>query len=160
MVSDIDNSARVVNSEVGESDIREHVTVHDSDIDDQCKVYERTSVKKCKISNRVDINAGSYIENAEIGPDVQIAPNSTIAGVTHELTEQGMEFRNDLFERIILHEGSFIGGGAVVGPGVEIGKNSVVAAGATILRDVGPRKIVLGSPPSQRITDLNEWMNG
>jgi len=157
MVPDIDSSARIVSSDVGASEIREFVTVHDSEIGDGCRIYERVSLKKCTVSDNTDINAGSYIENATMGPNVQIAPNSSVVGVTHELTDEGMTFRNDLFERVILHEGAFVGAGAVVGPGVEIGPRSVVAAGATVQNDVGPGKIVLGSPPSQRVADLDEW---
>ncbi|MFC7076139.1 acyltransferase [Haloarcula halophila] len=159
MTPDIEDSARVVDSEVGDSEIREYVTIHDSGVGDDCQIYERVSIKKSTISDCVDINAGSYIENAEIGPNVQIAPNSNVVGVTHELTEQGMEFRNDMFERVILQKGAFVGAGAVVGPGVEVGEQSVVAAGATVSRDIGRKKLVLGSPPSQRIIDIEDWLN-
>lgn len=159
MVPDIDDSARVVDSELGESEIREHVTIHDSAIGDDCNIYERTSIKKSTISDSVDVNAGSYIENAEVGTNVQIAPNASVVGVTHELTEQGMEFRNDQFERTIVQEDAFVGAGGIVAPGVEIGKRSVVAAGATVLSDIGPEKVVLGCPPSQRITDIEDWLN-
>ncbi|TYL39030.1 hypothetical protein CV102_06975 [Natronococcus pandeyae] len=155
----IDDSARVVDSSVGQAEIREHVTIHDSELGDGCRVYERSSIKKSRISDQVDVNAGTYIENAEIGPNVQIGPNCSVVGVTHELSERGMEFRNDVFERIVLHERVFVGAGAVLAPGIEIGERTVVAAGATVSRDVGPGKIVLGSPPVQEIVDLHEWMN-
>lgn len=159
MAADIDESARIVESKIGTSEIREYVTIHDSRIGNGCNIYERTSLKKCDVSDCVDINSGSYIENATVETNVQVGPNSNIVGVTHELGEQGMEFRNDLFEEITLCEGSFIGAGAVLAPGVEIGEGSVVAAGATVLEDIGSEKIVLGSPPAQRIIDLHEWVN-
>ena len=159
MTAAIDESARVVESDVGRSEVREYVTVHEADIGDDCRVYERTSLKKCRVHDRVDINAGSYVENAELGPTVQIGPNCSVVGVTHELTEDGMTFRNDVFERIILHEGVFLGAGAVVGPGVEIGAGSVIAAGATVTDDVDSGRLVLGSPPSQRDVDLYEWLD-
>jgi acetyltransferase-like isoleucine patch superfamily enzyme len=159
MAANIDDSARILDSNVGKSEIREYVTIHDSDIGDDCSIYERTSIKKCGISNFVDINAGSYVENANIGTNVQVGPNSSIVGVTHELSEKGREFQNDLFEEIVLREQVFVGAGAVVGPGVEIGERSVVAAGATVLKDVVPGKIVIGSPPTQQVIELHEWMN-
>lgn len=40
----------------------------------------------------------------------------------------------------------FIGGGAMVMPGVTIGDRSIVAAGAVVTEDVAPRTIVAGSP--------------
>ncbi|MFC7072689.1 acyltransferase [Halovenus rubra] len=157
MVSDIDDTARLVETTVGNSDIREFVTIHDSEIGDGCKIYERTSIKKSTVSDNVDINAGSYVENATIESNVQIGPNSTVAGVTHELTEDGMTFRNDVFEPIVLREGVFLGAGTVVGPGVEVGKDAIIAAGGTVTDTVAARTVVLGSPPDQQRLRLDEW---
>ncbi|WP_436903032.1 acyltransferase [Halovenus halobia] len=115
-------------------------------------------VKKSHIDGPADINAGTYIENAEIGPNVQIGPNCSVVGVTHELTPGGMVFGDDIFERIILHDGAFLGANAVVGPGVEIGEGSVVGAGATVTRDVGPGMLVRGTRPNQERVALREWV--
>jgi acetyltransferase-like isoleucine patch superfamily enzyme len=158
MEREIDDSTRIVESEVGASMIREYVTVHDSTVGDDCGIYERTSVKKCHVGDSVEINAGCYVENAEIGDEVQIGPNCSVVGVTHNLGEDGMELRNDVFERIILHEGAFVGAGAVVAPGVEIGPNAVVAAGSVVTTDVDERCIVVGSPPTQTVSHLREWL--
>lgn len=154
---EIDDSARVVESDVGRAEIREYATVHDSEIGDGCRVYERCSLKKSRLDDDVDVNAGAYVENADVGTNVQIGPNCSVVGVTHELDEEGATFRDDVFERIVLHERVFVGANAVVAPGVEIGAGTVVAAGATVTRDVGPGKIALGVPPAQRIADLDEW---
>lgn len=159
MSDQIEESARIVDSNIGRAEIREYVTIHNSDLSDGCRVYERCSLKKCRIDENVDINAGTYVENAEIGPNVQIGPNSSVVGVTHDLGERGMEFRNDVFERIVLHKQVFVGAGAVLAPGIEIGEGTVISAGATVAHDIGPEKIVLGSPPTQQVTDLCDWMD-
>ena len=39
-----------------------------------------------------------------------------------------------------------VGGGAVLTPGVEIGEEAFVAAGAVVTRDVAPRSVVMGVP--------------
>jgi acetyltransferase-like isoleucine patch superfamily enzyme len=39
-----------------------------------------------------------------------------------------------------------VGGGAVLRPGVEIGEEAFVGAGAVVLRDVPPRAVVVGVP--------------
>ena len=39
-----------------------------------------------------------------------------------------------------------IGGGVVLVPGVEVGEEAFVGAGALVTRDVGPRQVVLGAP--------------
>lgn len=157
MTANVDDSAQIVDSTIGQTEIREYVTVHDSEIGDGCQIYERASIKKSSIAGPADINAGAYVENAEIGANVQLGPNCSVVGVSHELNKQGMTFRNDVFNRIILHEGVFVGANAVVSPGVEIGENSVVGAGTVVTEDIGRNKIVLGTPPSQRVVDSHEW---
>lgn len=158
MVSDIDDTARLVETTVGDSEIREYATLHDSEVGDDCRIYEHVSVKKSTVRDSVDINAGTYVENATVERGVQVGPNCNVVGVTHELTEAGMTFRNDVFEPTVLREGVFLGAGAVVGPGVEVGENSVVAAGATVTGDVAAEMVVLGSPPDQRLVPLSEWV--
>ncbi|MFC4358743.1 DapH/DapD/GlmU-related protein [Halobium salinum] len=154
----IDDSARIVDSDVGRSTIREFVTVHDSTVGDDCEIYERTSLKKCRIGDDVVVNAGGFLENVDVEDEVQVGPNCSVVGVTHELSESGMKHHDDVFETILLREGSFVGAGSVLTPGVEIGVDSVVAAGAVVTADVGDRKLVLGSAPNQRVVDLQEWV--
>ncbi len=155
----VDDTARVVDSDVGRAEIREFATIHDAEIGDGCRLYERASVKKSRLEGDIDVNAGTYVENAEVGPGVQIGPNCSVVGVTHELREDGMAFRNDVFERVVLGTGAFLGAGVVVGPGLEIGEGTVVSAGATVTDDVSSEKLVLGSPPTQRVVPLDEWLD-
>jgi acetyltransferase-like isoleucine patch superfamily enzyme len=42
--------------------------------------------------------------------------------------------------------GAFVGAGAVCAPNVAIGANSVVGAGAVVVRDVPPDTTVIGNP--------------
>jgi acetyltransferase-like isoleucine patch superfamily enzyme len=42
-----------------------------------------------------------------------------------------------------------IGGGAVLVPGVEVGAEAFVAAGAVVTNDVAPRAVVMGIPARQ-----------
>lgn len=159
MTAEIDETARVVESTVGETEIREHVTIHDSTIGNDCRIYERTSLKKATVADAVDINANTYIENAQIETEVQVAPDSSLVGVTHELQQDGMDFRNDVFNEINIGAGAFIGAGAVVAPGTEIGEGAVISAGSTVTDDVAAGQIVLGSPPSQQVYDVTEWLD-
>lgn len=158
MTRSIDETARIVDADVGDAEVREFVTVHDSTVGDGCLLLERTSIKKSALAGPVDVNAGSFVENAEVGSRVQIGPNCSVAGVTHDLGADGMTYRNDVWERVILHEGAFLGAGVVVGPGVEVGANAVLAAGATVVEDVPPATMVLGTPPTQRRVPLDEWL--
>ncbi|WP_277347907.1 acyltransferase [Salipiger mangrovisoli] len=57
---------------------------------------------------------------------------------------------HDMTRGLYLHtrvgRNCFIGGRAMILPGVEIGDNSVVAAGAVVTRSVPPRSLVAGNP--------------
>lgn len=45
-----------------------------------------------------------------------------------------------------IRRGARIGGAAILLPGVEIGEDAFVGAGAIVLRDVPPRTVVVGQP--------------
>ncbi len=47
---------------------------------------------------------------------------------------------------VVIGKGSWIGSGAIVLPGVTIGENSVVAAGAVVTHDVPPNSVYAGVP--------------
>ena len=50
------------------------------------------------------------------------------------------------FKGICVKKGGRIGGHAVILPGIVVGEDAVVAAGAVVTKDVPPGKIVVGSP--------------
>jgi hypothetical protein len=58
------------------------------------------------------------------------------------------EFRRDEFRagRVILRSGSFVGGLAVLGCGVEIGRNATVSAAAVVGKDVPEGHVAIGNP--------------
>jgi UDP-2-acetamido-3-amino-2,3-dideoxy-glucuronate N-acetyltransferase len=45
-----------------------------------------------------------------------------------------------------IRRGARVGGGAVLLPGVEIGEQAVVGAGAVVTKDVPARQVVVGNP--------------
>jgi UDP-2-acetamido-3-amino-2,3-dideoxy-glucuronate N-acetyltransferase len=45
-----------------------------------------------------------------------------------------------------IRRGARIGGGAVICPGIEIGEEAFVGAGAVVTKDVPPRVVVVGNP--------------
>jgi acetyltransferase-like isoleucine patch superfamily enzyme len=45
-----------------------------------------------------------------------------------------------------IRRGARVGGGAVLCPGVEIGEEAFVGAGAVVTKDVAPRTLVVGNP--------------
>ena len=56
------------------------------------------------------------------------------------------ERRLELLAGPTIRRGARVGGGAVLCPGVEIGEEAFVGAGAVVTRDVPSRVVVVGSP--------------
>lgn len=54
---------------------------------------------------------------------------------------------------VTIEEGVWVASGAIICPGVTIGKHSVVAAGAVVTKDVDPYTIV-GGNPAKKIKDI------
>ena len=79
-----------------------------------------------------------------IEDDVQIGPRVNLTSENHPLDPGD---RTTLIPRpIVIRRNAWIGAGATVLPGVTIGENAVVAAGAVVSRDVPPNTVVAGVP--------------
>jgi acetyltransferase-like isoleucine patch superfamily enzyme len=63
------------------------------------------------------------------------------------------EKRHELRKGPTIRRGARIGGGAVLLPGIEIGEEAFVGAGAVVLADVPARALVVGNP-ARRIRDV------
>lgn len=59
----------------------------------------------------------------------------------------------------VIEADSFIGGRAIILPGVRVGPNAIVAAGAVVTRDVAPNTIVAGNPARviQSNIEIGRW---
>jgi len=49
-------------------------------------------------------------------------------------------------EKTIIKKGATLGAGSIILPGLKIGENAFVGAGAVVTKDVLPEKIVIGNP--------------
>ena len=75
--------------------------------------------------------------------DVFIAP---CVSTTNDNFMGRTEKRHALRKGPTIRRGARIGGAAVLLPGIEIGEEAFVGAGAVVTRDVPPRTVVVGSP--------------
>ncbi len=141
---------------VESSEVREFCTIRDSKISKGCHISERVSIKKSNLGAGVEVNAGTYIENATFEKNVQIGPNCSIVGVTHNFSAQGVD-KNDIFREIKIAEGVWVAANCVVLPGVVIGKHSIVAAGSVVGRNIPDGHIYLGNPSSYKLISLADW---
>ncbi len=82
----------------------------------------------------------------EIGDDVQIGPAVQLYTAQHPIDPASR--RKGLESASPIHIGNnvWIGGGAIILPGVTIGDDSVIGAGSVVVRDVPPAKVVVGNP--------------
>jgi UDP-2-acetamido-3-amino-2,3-dideoxy-glucuronate N-acetyltransferase len=89
------------------------------------------------IKSGVQLWAGIFVED-----NVFIGPNVTFCN--DKLPRSGQ--RNKKHETTIIEIGASIGAGAVILPGITVGRGSMIAAGAVVTKSVPPNAIVIGNP--------------
>ena len=103
--------------------------------------------KNIRIGENVFINSGCNMQDQGgiyIGDDVLIGHNACLVTLNHDVNPDS---RADMFPQPIhIKNKAWIGSNATVLPGVTIGENSIVAAGAVVTRDVPDNTIVGGVP--------------
>jgi len=81
-----------------------------------------------------------------IGEDVLIGPGVRFYTPNHPLDP---DLRRAGYERvapIVIRDNVWIGGSAVILPGVTVGADSIVGAGSVVTKDVPPATVVAGNP--------------
>lgn len=81
-----------------------------------------------------------------IGDSVQIGPNVQVYTATHPLEWQKRSNGDECGKPIAIGDNVWIGGGAIICPGVTIGKRSVIGAGSIIVKNVPDGVVVAGNP--------------
>jgi acetyltransferase-like isoleucine patch superfamily enzyme len=123
-----------------QSCVRERVVIADDVVVGRGSLVENDTT----IGSGTRIQAGAYVTAySTLEEDVFIAPcvvttNDNFMGRT--------ERRRELMRGPTIRRGARIGGGAIICPGLEIGEEAFVGAGAVVTKDVPPRKLVVGNP--------------
>jgi acetyltransferase-like isoleucine patch superfamily enzyme len=114
-------------------------------VGDQACVRERVRIADDVVVGRgTRIQAEAYVTAySTLEEDVFIAPcvvttNDNFMGRT--------EKRKALMKGPTIRRGARVGGGAIICPGIEIGEEAFVGAGAVVTKDVPPKQVVVGSP--------------
>ncbi len=81
-----------------------------------------------------------------IGDDVQIGPNVQLLTPTHPLAPEPRRQKWEAAAPIVIGDNVWLGGGVIVLPGVTIGANTVVGAGAVVTRDLPADVVAVGNP--------------
>lgn len=85
-----------------------------------------------------------------IGSDVQIGPNVQLLTPTHPMDADQRRAKWESAKPITIGDNVWLGGGVIVLPGVTIGDDTVVAAGAVVTRDLPAGVVALGNPARVR----------
>ena len=93
------------------------------------------------------------IREVHIGNHVMIGPNTLITTVGHPLTPMGRRQHLASAKPVTIGDDVWLGGNVTILPGVSIGNNVIVAAGAVVTKDIPDNTLVAGVP-AKKIRDL------
>jgi acetyltransferase-like isoleucine patch superfamily enzyme len=123
-----------------QSCVRERVTIGDDVVLGRGSLVENDTTvgAMSRIQAEAYITAYSTLEEDVFVAPCVVTTNDNFMGRT--------ERRRDFMKGPTIRRGARIGGGATLCPGVEIGEEAYVGAGAVVTKDVPPRVIVVGNP--------------
>lgn len=81
-----------------------------------------------------------------IGDQVLIGPNVSLFTAGHPLDPAERIRDLEFAKPIVIGNRVWIGGGAIVNPGVTIGENSIIGAGSVVTRDIPANVVAVGNP--------------
>lgn len=82
-------------------------------------------------------------------PNVQIYTGRHSTRLSERLVAEeidGEDLCRTIAHPIKIEDGVWIGGGAILLPGVTIGRNSIIGAGSVVMRSIPPDCIAVGNP--------------
>lgn len=132
-------------------------------IGERCIIGDQSCVReRVRIGDDVVVGRGSLVENdttigalTKIQADAYITAYSTLEEnvfIAPRVVTTNDNFMGRTEKRLALvagptiRRGARVGGGAILCPGIEIGEEAFVGAGAVVTKDVAPRVVVVGSP--------------
>ena len=112
------------------------------------------SGKSIQIGNNSDIGINCKIFGIDgggelvIGDNVMMAPEVIILTLSHDISTSSAPLITSKRKvtRVIIEDGAWIGIRCIIMPGVRIGKNAVIGAGAVITKDIPPNTLAGGVP--------------
>lgn len=110
----------------------------------ECNICDHTFVENdVVVGDRVTVKCGVQLwDGVSIEDDVFIGPNATFTNDHFPRSKQ----QPQAFLRTVVQKGASIGANATILPGVKIGTNAMVGAGAVVTKDVPAYAIVVGNP--------------
>jgi acetyltransferase-like isoleucine patch superfamily enzyme len=95
------------------------------------------------IGDRVTIKGGVQVwDGVRLADDVFVGPNATF---TNDRTPRSKQYP-ERFETTVVEAGASLGANCTILPGLVIGRDAMVGAGAVVTRPVPPHAVVAGNP--------------
>lgn len=128
-----------------------------SSIGMDCIVGEKTYIAYgVAVGDRVKINAMAYIcTGVTIETGVMVSAGVTFTNdrfpraTTSDLAGLRSSQPDDSTETTVVRQGATLGAGAIIGPGLEIGRFAMVGMGSVVTRPVADHTLVVGNPARQ-----------
>jgi UDP-2-acetamido-3-amino-2,3-dideoxy-glucuronate N-acetyltransferase len=152
------------------------------DIGENCLIADHANIREnCTIGNNSVIGRNVCVEmSTKIGSNVLIETQAHITGnmtvedyvfigpnvttMNDKVMGHPIRFRPNLEEKVkligpVIKRGARIGSAACILPGIVVGEEAVVGAGAVVTKDVPPYSIVIQNPAKViRKVPENEWL--
>ena len=151
------NAVLYANNKVGDNfvlgtcaTVREHNTIGD----------DVSIGSHANVEHHVTIEDGVRLHSYVFVPEYSTLKKGCWLGPRVTLTNAPFPLGKEVKERLkgpVIGEGAIIGAGAIILPGVTVGKRALVAAGSVVTRDVPAGMVVVGNPAKviKAITDLS-----
>jgi len=114
----------------------------------------------CDFGNRVKFGKNVFINHSailsasggiEFEDGVSVAPGVRIATINHDFNNRHTIYT---YGKVTIKKNAWIGMNVTICPGVTIGENSVIAAGAVVTKNI-PSNVVAGGVPAKVIKELD-----
>ncbi len=105
-------------------------------------------IQKVHIGDQVSLNEGVSMFGKEeiwIGNHVHISPWVVINTGGLDLSLSGAQ-RGHFYKPVFIEDGVWIGSNALINPGIRLGHDCVIGAGAVVTKDVPPYAVAVGVP--------------
>jgi acetyltransferase-like isoleucine patch superfamily enzyme/dTDP-4-dehydrorhamnose 3,5-epimerase-like enzyme len=113
-------------------------------IGNDCNICDHTFVENdVVVGNNVTIKCGVQLWNGvRLEDEVFVGPNATFTNDSFPRSGR----QPDHYPQTVVRRGASIGANATILPGLTIGQNAMVGAGAVVTKDVPPNAVVQGNP--------------
>ena len=110
----------------------------------ECNICDHVFIENdAVVGDRVTVKCGVQLwDGITLEDDVFVGPNATF---TNDSFPRSRSYLAE-YPKTIVRKGASIGANATILPGITIGTNAMVGAGAVVTRDVPPYAIVVGNP--------------